>query len=114
MRLSVLLGTVLLVACHHEAAPVTAVAPATIPCGKVADHFVSVLADGKDHVPQAVLDKMAGLISQSCEATAWTEDAKSCALAAKTHEEMEAQCENKLTEPQKADLNQRFDAQGSD
>jgi len=106
-RVRTTLLLVALVACHHDAAPVPPQAPPGLACAKVAEHLVAMLRQDPPP-PEAVSDKIAGVITHSCETDAWTEPAKQCMDVAASIADAQAKCA--LTQPQLDNVNKQMDA----
>ncbi len=107
---------IVLAGCSHHGAPsggaAAPMAPAGVSCAKVGEHLVGTMP-ASANAKQDNLDRVAGAMTQSCEADQWSEDAKTCLLAAQTGDAL-AGCQDKLTPAQIQGMeNRTMDAMGA-
>ena len=116
MKLRWLLVPIALAACAHSGSPSGAaaapMAPAGAACAKVGEHLVGTMP-ASANAKQDNLDRVAGAMTQSCETDQWSEEAKTCLLAAQTGDAL-AGCQDKLTPAQIQNMeNRTMDAMGA-
>jgi len=104
MRTS-LLSLVLLVACSSAAPPLAQPAAPANKCAFVADHLLSLLTATAKDAPGEELDRVRTQFNQRCNEDAWSAEAQQCFLELTAKEDVD-RCAAKLTEAQRAALNQ--------
>ena len=106
VRVKTLLVAVLVTACHHEAPPAAPAPPPGLACAKVAEHLVATLPPHDPPPTLELTDKITGVISQRCEADAWTEEAKRCLNLAASVADAQTRCQ--LTPTQLDNVNRQM------